>query len=90
MDQGELCVFVVKQQTRLALLLWPFRVALNLTDRTRDIDVFKMDAVEITSRSNRLQVSLDGEVRTMETPLRYAIKKGALCVLVPDATKQLD
>ena len=90
LDQGELCVFVVKKQTRLALLLLPFRVALNLTDRTRDIDVFKMDAVEITSRSGLLQVSLDGEVRTIETPLRYAIKKGALCVLVPDAIEHVD
>lgn len=83
LDLGELSVFVINLQTKLALLLLPFRVALGITNRSRDIEVFKTDAVEVASRLRRLRVSLDGEVKMIETPLRYSIKRRALCVLAP-------
>ena len=81
LDQGELCVHVVKQQTRIGVLLLPLRIALNLTDRVRDIETFRVTKIEITSRSRHLQVSLDGEIAAMKSPLRYRSRPGALCVL---------
>jgi diacylglycerol kinase family enzyme len=39
--------------------------------------------VVIASRAGRLRVALDGELVKMKPPLRYAIRRGALRVLVP-------
>ena len=83
LDSGQLCVFVVRGQTRLGLLLLPFRIALHLADRSRDVETFSAAGVEIFSRRKHLHVSLDGEIAAMQTPLRYACQPGALCVLAP-------
>jgi diacylglycerol kinase family enzyme len=83
LEGGELCVHVVRQQSRLGVLLLPFKVALGLADPLRDVETFTAPDVEITSRKRRLHVSLDGEVAMVETPLRYRIRPRALSVLAP-------
>ncbi len=83
LDSGILCVHVVRQQTWLGILLLPFKVALGLADPLRDIENFNTAEVGITSRSRHLHVSLDGEVVTLQTPLRYRSRPLALRVLAP-------
>jgi diacylglycerol kinase family enzyme len=80
LDRGELDVHVVKQQTRLGLLLLPFKIALMRTDPERDVQTFRGGTVTMTSNARRLRVSLDGEIETIETPLRYRSRPGALRV----------
>ncbi len=83
LDGGALSVHVVRQQTRLGVLLLPFKIALGLADPARDVETFHAADLEITSHQRQLRVSLDGEIATLPTPFRYRIRPKALCVIVP-------
>ena len=81
LDGGELDIRVVRQQSRLGVLLLPFKIALGIVDPEHDVQTFRSVDLEIVSRRRRsLRVALDGEVVRMETPLRYRSKPGALSV----------
>jgi diacylglycerol kinase family enzyme len=81
LDSGELDIHVVRQRSRLGVLLLPFKVALGIADRDRDVQSFRSIELEIDSlRRRSLRVSLDGEVVHVETPLRYRSRPQALRV----------
>jgi diacylglycerol kinase family enzyme len=82
-EDGELCVFVMRKKTRLGFLAATLRALLN---RARPDDMARLDGVErlrVDSRRSRLAVSLDGEVVHAAPPLDYRIRKGALRVIAP-------
>ena len=83
LDGGELCLYVARPQSRLSLLWLACRCMLGLVEQARDLRILKVGAAEITSRKRRLLVALDGEVETMQPPLRYRTRPNALLVLVP-------
>ena len=83
LDGGQLCVFVLRKQTRRGLIAATVRA---LLDRSRDDDMVRIDGVErlhVSSRRSRLAVSLDGETALMDTPLDYRIRPKALKVVAP-------
>jgi diacylglycerol kinase family enzyme len=49
----------------------------------RDFVAFTTKSMWIGTRHEHLRVALDGEVVTMEPPLHYRVRPGALRVLVP-------
>ena len=80
LDGGELDVHVVRQQTRLGVLLLPLKIALGIVKES-DVQTFRSTELEIVTRRRRsLRVSLDGEVVRVETPLRYRSRPAALNV----------
>jgi diacylglycerol kinase family enzyme len=82
LDCGELDVHVIRQQSRLGVLLLPFKIALGIVNRERDVQTFCSAELKIDSRRRRsLRVSLDGEIVHMQTPLRYRSRPGALRVI---------
>ena len=84
LDTGELDIRVIRTQSRLGVLLLPFKIALGLVHAERDVQSFHCGDLEIVSRRLRpLRVSLDGEVVGMATPLRYRSRPAALRVLCP-------
>jgi diacylglycerol kinase family enzyme len=83
LDAGELCVYVAKRQSRLALFWLACRSLLGFMDRVRDLRVVNVPDVEITSRTSRLLVALDGEVTMLRPPLRYRARPNALKVFAP-------
>jgi diacylglycerol kinase family enzyme len=83
LDAGELCVYVAKRQSRLALFWLACRSLAGFMDKSRDLRAVKAPDVEITSRTSRLLVALDGEVAMMRTPLRYRARPNALRVFAP-------
>jgi diacylglycerol kinase family enzyme len=85
LDAGTLCLYVARQQSRLALLWLAFRSAIGLLDRKQDLRIFKSSSVDISSRTSRLLVAMDGEVSVMRSPLEYRVRPGALRVFVPQA-----
>jgi diacylglycerol kinase family enzyme len=87
LDGGELCVYVAKQQSRLALFWVALRSVLGLLDPPRELRILKVPAAEIVARRHRLLVACDGEVRIIRSPLRYRSRPGALRVLVPSAAQ---
>jgi diacylglycerol kinase family enzyme len=90
LDAGELCVYVAKRQTRLALFWLACRSLAGFMDQSRDLRAVKAPDVEITSRTSRLLVALDGEVTMMRTPLRYRARPNALRVLAPEPAREPD
>ena len=82
-EDGQLCVMVMRKKTRAGLVAASIRALLN---RTRDDDMEKIDGVErlrVSSRRSAIPVSLDGEVVAAAPPLDYKIRKGALRVIAP-------
>jgi diacylglycerol kinase family enzyme len=87
LDGGELCLFVAREQSRLALLWLAFRCVAGLVDQ-RDLRYLATPAIEVSSRRKRLLVALDGEIQWMQTPLHYRTRPAALRVLAPLPAQQ--
>ena len=83
LDDGQLCVLVMRKKTRRGLIAASIRA---LLDRARRDDMVRIDGVErlrVGSHRSQLAVSLDGEVVRSAPPLDYRIRKGALTVVAP-------
>ena len=83
LDDGELCVLVMRKKTRRGLIAASIRALFN---RSRADDMVRIDNVErlrVASKRSGLFVSLDGEVVRAEPPLEYKIRKKALRVAAP-------
>jgi diacylglycerol kinase family enzyme len=83
LDAGELHLYVARSRTRLGFLWFLIRAALGTTDRVNDLDEIRAVTAEITARTSRLPVALDGEVETLATPLHYRSRPRELRVIVP-------
>ena len=82
-EDGELCVMVMRKKTRTGLIAASIRA---LFDRSRPDDMAYLDGVErlrVDSGRSQLAVSLDGEVVSSAPPLQYRIRKKALRVIAP-------
>jgi YegS/Rv2252/BmrU family lipid kinase len=82
-EDGELCVMVMRKKTRAGLIAASIRALLN---RSRPDDMVLLDGVErlrVESRRSHVPVSLDGEVISASSPLDYRIRKKALRVIAP-------
>lgn len=83
LEDGELCVYVMRKKTRRGLIAASIRA---LFDRSRPDDMVRLEKVErllVASARSHLAVSLDGEVVRAEPPLDYRIRKKALRVIGP-------
>jgi len=86
LDEGRLCIYVTQRQTRLGLFGLALRALVGFIHQARDFEALSAERVTIDSRHNRLAVSTDGEVAILDMPLEYAIRPGALRVLMPPAS----
>jgi YegS/Rv2252/BmrU family lipid kinase len=85
LEDGQLCVLVLRKKTRFGLIAATIRALLN---RSRPDDMVRIDGVErlrVESRRSQLAVALDGEVVSVPPPLDYRIRKQALRVIAPAA-----
>jgi diacylglycerol kinase family enzyme len=83
LEDGRLCVYVMRKKTRAGLLAASLRALFN---RARPDDMERIDQVErlrVGSHRSHLPVSLDGEVVRAAPPLEYRIRKGAIRVIAP-------
>jgi diacylglycerol kinase family enzyme len=83
LDDGELCVLVMRKKTRRGLIAASIRALIN---RSRSDDMVRIEGVDrlrVASRRSHLAVSLDGEIVRDAPPLDYAIRKRALRVIAP-------
>lgn len=83
LDEGQLCLYVARQKSAIALLWLACRSFLGLLDQTRDLRIVKLSAVEVRSHHRRLLVAFDGEIEVIPTPLLYRTRPGALTVFAP-------
>jgi YegS/Rv2252/BmrU family lipid kinase len=83
LEDGQLCVLVMRKKTRSGLIAASVRALLN---RSRPDDMVRLDGVErlrVSSLRSQVAVSLDGEVARVAPPLDYRIRKKALRVIAP-------
>ncbi len=83
LDRGELSIHVAKVESRKGFLKLVLRGMLGRLRTSTDLQVINATSAEVTSRTSRMPVALDGEVEMLEPPLRYRIRKAALKVFVP-------
>jgi len=85
LDGGELWLYVVRSVGVFGLVRLAARLALGLAKLDRDLIVLRTNSATIDKKSRRgVLVALDGEIVTMEAPLRYTVRPRALALLVPD------
>src|SRR4051812_21473574 len=78
------CAFdVARTQGRLSMFWLACGCILGLVRQQRDLRIFKGATADISARRSRLLVAFDGEVATMQSPLHYKIRRGALLVFAP-------
>ena len=82
----QLSLYVAPRAGRLGALSLPLRALLGTLDRYEQFESHR--ANEITIRlmrpgRRRVLTGIDGEIRELEPPLRFAVKRGALQVLLP-------
>jgi YegS/Rv2252/BmrU family lipid kinase len=83
LDDGQLCVLVMRKKTRRGFLAASIRAFIG---RSRGDDMVRLEGVEklqVSSHRSQLTASLDGEVVRAQTPLDYRIRKRALRVIAP-------
>lgn len=83
LDRGELCLYAVRARSRAHLLWAGIRGLIGKLDQQRDFITAYVAKAEISADRPRLTLSADGETLSMETPLRYRIRPGALRLIVP-------
>jgi diacylglycerol kinase family enzyme len=83
LEDGRLSVFVMRKKTRRGLVAASIRALFN---RTRPDDMVRLDDVQrlqVACRRSHLVISVDGEVESMNAPLDYRVRRGALKVIAP-------
>jgi diacylglycerol kinase family enzyme len=83
LDEGRLCVYIVKKQTWIGLILLPILIGLGRVNPEADVELLTSGEVQISAKSKHMHVALDGEASVMATPLIYRSRPGALLVLCP-------
>jgi diacylglycerol kinase family enzyme len=83
LEDGELCVLVMRKKTRRGMIFASIRALLG---RSHPDDMVRIDGVErlrVSSHRRQLAASLDGEVVRAVPPLDYRIRKRGLRVIAP-------
>lgn len=83
MDGGELSVYFLHRGGRWGVILLLVRTVFGMVKQWKDFEAVKTEETVIHTRRKRLHVAFDGEVRILESPLRYRIRRQALTVIVP-------
>jgi len=83
LDDGCLSLYVAPLAGRWRLLLLALRALLGRLRQAKDFEATLANEIVIESRHRRLRVAADGEVTSMNPPLRYRIEPRSLLVLRP-------
>ncbi|WP_165799576.1 diacylglycerol/lipid kinase family protein [Sphingomonas oleivorans] len=86
LDDGKLSLFVVPIRSRPGIIWFALRIMFGRGDPAQDFAAFaECRRFSVSSRSRSIEIALDGEVRRMAMPLRFAILPRALSLMVPPA-----
>jgi len=83
LDAGNLSVYVLHRTGRMGLARLALRSLFGVLRQAKDFETFCIDEITIETHHKKMLVAFDGEVKPMETPLRYSIRPNALRVIVP-------
>ena len=83
LDSRKLTLYVTRPLSVLGLLRLAVRAFVRGLRGAREFEAICAEEVLVGMRPRRLRVAMDGEVRVLETPLRYRVRRNALRVVVP-------
>ena len=79
----QLSLYVAPRAGRLGALSLPIRALLGTLDRYEQFETFHASEITMNLTQRQVLTGIDGEVRELESPLRFAVRPGALQVLLP-------
>ena len=79
----QLSLYVAPRAGRLGTLSLPMRAVLGTLERYEQFETLSAREITIALSHRRVLTAIDGEVRELESPLRFAVRPGALQVLLP-------
>jgi len=83
LDDGRLCVLLMRKKGVPGLLAATFRALVGLTRPDDMIQIEDVTRLRVSSSRHEIEVSLDGETQCFEPPLDYKIRPLALTVIAP-------
>lgn len=83
LDAGRLWVCTAPPGPRRNILGVALRTLLG-RETDQDLNIFETEELHVEPATPRINVSTDGEVSVMETPLHFRIRPQALCLVVPE------
>jgi diacylglycerol kinase family enzyme len=78
---GTLALYVMHASRRRGLLGLAWRVFFRGVEQVEELELFRVEEAAVETRRRRVQVSLDGEVAVLQTPLEYRSRPAALQVV---------
>ena len=87
LDEGKLCVYLLRRSGRTGLLLLVLRTIFGGLKRSKNFESFNVTNLGVEMRKRGTLVAMDGEVAAMDSPLEYEIHPRKLRVLVPEDVK---
>ncbi|HKX28718.1 MAG TPA: diacylglycerol kinase family protein [Blastocatellia bacterium] len=86
MDAHKFAFYMTRAVGRMEMLKLALLTFFQQLNSARDLDVTCLDEAWISTRRRKVQVAIDGEIRTIRTPLHIRLRRGALRVMVPAAS----
>ena len=84
-SDGRLSLYVAPSTGRIGALSLPFRALAGRLERYERFETFCAERITAQLSRRRIEAAIDGEVRVLESPLQFTIRRAALRVLVPAA-----
>lgn len=83
LDEGVFLICVAKNVSRMKFLVFGLKAILGTLVLDKDFDVIGLKELTITSKAGSVDVSHDGEITRLRTPLHYEMLPRALSVIIP-------
>jgi diacylglycerol kinase family enzyme len=91
LTDARLNVFAVAQRGRGALIWFALRTLFGFVDTRRDfVAIGECETLTVSSSGGSIEIALDGEVRRLESPLRFTVLAGALAIVAPEESAGRD
>lgn len=83
LDEGRLWIYTTRARRRGTILRYAWQTLLRNIDEVDGLEVYETEAATISHHYGRLSVAVDGELITLDPPLRFRIRSRALRVIAP-------
>ncbi|WP_404712424.1 diacylglycerol/lipid kinase family protein [Sphingomonas sp. MMS24-J13] len=86
LQDGRLGVYAVAHRSRTSLLWFAARAIVGRADPQADFELMgETERLQVAAHGRHIEIAMDGEVRRMATPLKFAVERGALRVVAGEA-----
>lgn len=83
MTDGRLSLYMAPRFGRLDALLLPARVLLHTLEKHERFEAMQAESIVIDTPRRRVTVALDGELRELDAPLKFSVRKASLTTILP-------